>query len=334
MAAVQLADIVIPELFLPYQQQVSEIKSRLVRSGAVVRDDFLDDFLASGGNTVNAPSFKDLDDDAENSSTDDTGSDSVAKKIGTSNEIAVRLDRNQSWAEMDLAAMISGDDPLGAIESRVENYWKRREQALFINTMAGVFADNDAAPTGGDTHIQSDLTVDITGAYAPGVTDFSADAFIDTLLTMGDSEDGLGILMVHSTVFARMKKNNLIDFIVDSEAKVEIPFFQNRLVIKDDSMPKSGNNYESWIFGAGAMRMGVGAPKIATELDRKPASGDGGGQSILHNRVAWSMHPVGHAYIAAGANPSNATLAAAATWSRVFPERKQIKIARLITTEA
>jgi hypothetical protein len=32
--------------------------------------------------------------------------------------------------------------------------------------------------------------------------------------------------------------------------------------------------------------------------------------------------------------PTNATLATASTWRRVYPERKQIKIARLITRES
>jgi hypothetical protein len=48
------------------------------------------------------------------------------------------------------------------------------------------------------------------------------------------------------------------------------------------------------------------------------------------------MHPVGHAYDGAvtGGGPTNTTLEAAASWSRVYPERKQIKFARLLTTEA
>jgi len=84
----------------------------------------------------------------------------------------------------------------------------------------------------------------------------------------------------------------------------------------------------------------VGSPSVPTEVDRVPAAGDGGGQDVLHNRVEWTLHPTGHAYIGTAPNggPSNAAtannLAAAASWSRVWSERKQIKIARLITREA
>ena len=51
------------------------------------------------------------------------------------------------------------------------------------------------------------------------------------------------------------------------------------------------------------------------------------------------MHPVGHAYVgtAPKGGPSNAAttnnLADAASWQRAFTERKQIKVARLITRE-
>ena len=51
------------------------------------------------------------------------------------------------------------------------------------------------------------------------------------------------------------------------------------------------------------------------------------------------MHPTGNAYVGTppAGGPSNAAttnnLAAAASWARVFSERKLIKIARLITRE-
>ena len=72
---------------------------------------------------------------------------------------------------------------------------------------------------------------------------------------------------------------------------------------------------------------------------RAPSAGNGSGQDTLFNRVEWCMAPVGYAYVgtAASGGPSNAAttnnLAAATSWRRVFPERKQISIARLVTRE-
>lgn len=343
----QISDVIVPQIFTGYAQQQTEEKTRLIQSGAVVRDAAIDALLAGGGLTFNVPSFKDLDNDAERVSTDTAhddfsgGTQSPSPfKIGTSQETAVRLSRNASWSSADLTAALAGADPSQAIADRVSTYWARRMQAAFVATMNGVFADNAAAPSGTE-HVQNDMTVDISGAsFVDGVTNFSAEAFIDASTTMGDSMDSLGMIMVHSVVYARMQKNNLIDFIPDSEGRVRIPTFLGREVIVDDGCPRNGSVYESWLFGAGALRLGVGTPKVPTAVERKEGAGNGGGQEILYNRVEWSIHPVGHKYAGTAPNggPTNANtsnnLANAGSWQRVFPERKQIKIARLITREA
>jgi hypothetical protein len=339
MAVTSISDVIVPQIFGPYVQQLTEQKSRLIASGAVVRDAALDGFLAGGGLTIHAPSWKDLPDDSDNVSTDNSGT-STPNKIGTSDEIAVRLSRNQSWSTADLTAALAGSDPAEAIANRVSDYWARRLQAAFVATISGVLKDNAAAPSASE-HVQNDMTNDIKGSsFADGITNFSAEAFIDTTLTMGDSMESLGLIFVHSVVYARMQKNNLIDMIPDAKGEIRIPTFLGREVIVDDAMPATSGVYESWLFGMGAVRLGVGSPKVPAEVLRVPDAGNGGGQENLYSRTAWCLHPVGHKYAGSAPNggPSNAAttnnLNDAASWARVFPERKQIKIARLITRES
>lgn len=346
----QVVDVIVPEIFTPYIQQLTEEKSRIVQSGAMQADPMLGNFLSGGGLTVNVPSWKDLDNDEENISSDNpadqfkrpgwdaTRTDSTPKKIGTAQEIAVRLSRNNSWAAADLAAVLAGADPMQAIANRVADYWTRRLQVAFVSTMKGNFAQNATATDA--THVQNDMTHDVSGTvFADGTTNFTAENFIGATLTMGDSMQSLTMIMVHSVVYARMQMNNLIDFIPDARGEVMIPTFLGREVIVDDGMPVNGGVYESWIFGAGALRFGSGSPKVPTEVQRQAQAGNGGGQEILYNRVEWVIHPVGNAYKGASpiGGPSNATttnnLANADSWARVYTERKQIKIARLITRE-
>lgn len=339
MATTRIADVVVPEIFTPYVQQQTEEKSRLIQSGALTRDGVLDADLAGGGLTFNEPSFRDLDNDADNSSSDDPDTNSTPAKIGTNTEIQVRLSRNKSWSSMDLTGDLAGADPMQAIASRVSDYWMRRLQAAFVATMKGVFADNAAAPAATE-HTANDMTFDVKGAaFTDGVTNFSAEAFIDATLTMGDSMDSLGLIMVHSVVYGRMQKNNLIDFVPDSTGMIRIPTFLGREVVVDDGVPFTGGVFESWLFGRGAIRAGMGAPKVPTEVYRAPAAGNGSGQDTLFNRTEWIIAPSGLAYVgtAPAGGPTNAAtannLAHADSWKRVFPERKQIKVARLITRE-
>ena len=337
----RIEDVVVPEIFTPYVQQLTEQKSRIIQSGAVQLDPVLNADLAGGGLTFNEPSFRDLDDTEENTSSDDPNVHSTPNKITSATEIQVRLSRNNSWSSMNLTADLAGVDPMNAIANRVSNYWVQREQKAFIATMKGVFADNSADPTS-DEHIKGDMTFDASGtAFSDGVTNFSAGAFIDATATMGDSMNDLGLTMVHSITYARMLKNNLIDFIPDAvnPHAQGIPTFLGRVVIVDDGMPNTGGVFETWLFGAGAVRMGRGLPKNATEVESKPSAGNGAGQEILYNRKELILHPVGNAFVATpvAGGPSNAAttgnLANAASWQRVFKERKQIKMARLITRE-
>lgn len=340
MAVVRIADVIVPEVFTGYIQQITEEKSALVQSGALVRDSALDEKLGGGGLTFNIPSWNDLSNDEEDVVNDDPTDLSSPKANGTDKEVAVRMVRHQSWSSMRLAAVLAGADPADAIASRVGAYWQRRTQAAFVAVVRGIFRNNEKATPGGGA-VQNDLTRDIKGAtYIAGTTDFNANGFIDACLTMGDSMGDLSLVMVHSIVYARMQKNNLIDFIPDSEGRVSIPTFLGRRVVVDDGVPFSGSIFETWLFGAGALRWGVGTPPDATEVERDPKAGRGGGQDTLHNRVMWSIHPTGHAYkgTTSGGGPSNANtannLAHADSWERAYPERKQIKIARLITRES
>lgn len=345
----RVSDVIVPEIFTPYMQNLTAEKSRIIQSGLAARNSELDTLLAGGGITFQVPSFRDLDNDADRISTDtsvpfadaDAGLPAgVVRppdplKTGTLREIAVRLNRNNSWSSTDLSAILAGEDPMQSIASRVAAYWVRRLQDIFIATWNGVIADNVANDAG-------DYVNDVSGgAFIDGVTNFSAEAFLDTALTMGDSMEDLTTVVVHSVVYNRMQKNNLIDFIPDARGEINIPTFLGREVIVDDGMPRAATIYDTWMFGPGTSQLGVGSPPVATEVDRKPGGGNGGGQDVLYSRNMWSLHPVGHAWTGtagdggpANTGTGNDDLDEAASWNRVYPERKQIKFARLVTREA
>lgn len=362
-----VSDVVVPEIFTPYVQQLTEEKARLIQAGILQRNPMVDSLLGGGGLTFQVPSWRDLDNDTDNVATDATAdrfghilngtsidlaaaltalSDSTPLATQADQETAVRMNRNQSWASADLTAALAGEDPMNSVAERVSFYWARRLQAAFIATMQGVAKDNGANDSG-------DYASEIVGtSFIDGVTNFSAEAFIDAAVTMGDSMEDLTGVMVHSVIFARMQKNNLIDFIPDAEGRIVIPTFLGRQVVIDDGMPTGtavvrldgtagvAGMYDSWLFGPGTVQLGVSAPKVPTAIVREEAAGNGGGQEVLYSRTEWALHPVGHAYVGSAPNggPSNAAttnnLNIATSWNRVFPERKQIRFARLITRES
>lgn len=354
-----IADVIVPEIFTPYTQQLTMEKTAIIQSGIAARDDFLDNLLAGGGLTFTVPSWQDIGDPAENVSSDDANTDSTPNTTQTSGEVAVRLSRNASWSTMRLTTALAGADPMQSIASRVSDYWVRRLQRAFVAGAQGVFATNElSTPNLGRTGtglnaaygVQGDLTNDISAtAYSAGVTDFNAESFIDTCTLLGDAAEDVTAVFMHSIVYAKAQKNNLIDFIPDAEGHVNIPAFLGRRVVVDDGMPNPAGDstngaqtasgiYHTWLVGPASFRLGVGTPVVPTEVFRYPSRGNGAGSDVLFNRVEWCIHPVGHAWIGSSpayeGGPTNAQLSQSGSFVRVFPERKQIKLARLITRES
>lgn len=354
MATVQLSDLQINTPYMQYIQQESMVSDALVRAGAIVEDDFLNNFLLGDGQMVNMPNFHDLADDAENVSSDDPDSDSTPGNIGTAQDVAVALRRNYSWSTMDLSREINSADPLAAIAARTSAYWRGRRHALVIALLSGIFKANDKSGSagGGDGSAGSgDLTY-VSGAvsYSDGVTDVNHDTLIQTLGTLGEHQDlPGGALYVHPTVYTNMKLDNLITVEHPSDQALPIEFYGTLRVIQDSGLPNgdllgNGNSdYESWILPGGALRLGNGLPKVPVEIERKPSAGDGGGQDILHQRLTQCLHLPGYAWNVSQANtavggPGNGAtqynLNHADSWLRVYQERAQIPVARLISTEA
>ncbi len=339
MAYTEVSNVIVPVDYGDYEAVLTETKSALAQSGAIQRNPEMDTKLAGGALLFHMPAWTDLDDSDANVSAGTAGSPITPTAITTLDEQAVRLARNRSWGRVDLAAILAGSDPMRFVADRFTSYWERELQRAFIASWTGVFADNTANDA-------ADYTVDIkAAAYTAGVTDFNASAFIDAAFTAGDSADLITIVCVHSTVYARMLKNNLIDFVQDSSNALasSIPTFLGRRIVKFDGMPKSGAIYESWLFGEGSTQWGVtsSAPgHVPIEGYRLPLDANGGGSDALVSRVIWSLHPRGHKYAGTSPSggPSNAAtannLGAAASWDRVAPSRKHVRAARLITREA
>ena len=336
----RVSDLIIPSQYAAYSTVQTAALSNLVQSGAIVRDPEIDKLLAGSGLTFNLPFFNSLADEDEDTSSDDPSVESTPSKLTTGMEIGVRLLRNKSWSSMDINAALMSPDPMSKLLELTTPYWTLRIQRLFIMMLNGILASNAVAPVDAvDKHNINDMTYDAAGtAYVSGVTNFNAANLSLAMQTMGDNREKLKIIIMHSEVYDRALRNNLINFIPDSTNMdaASIPTFGGKRVIVNDFVSNDGKGvYDTWIVGTGVFRFGAGIPKVPFETYRLPLSGNGGGQEILINRVEWCLHPTGHKYVGATSvgGASNANLSDAASWARVFPERKQIAIARLRTRE-
>ncbi|WP_316207401.1 major capsid protein [Bradyrhizobium sp. SZCCHNR3118] len=312
-----LQDMIVPTKFNKYVQTLSTEKSNLFQSGIITDLSSVIDSEIEG-KTVNMPFFNDLDASDAEQILDDT-TDLTIGKMTTGQDVAVKLLRGKAFGSTDLAADLSGADPIDAIANRFADWWNRRMQTALLATLAGAMGSADMVDN------VSDIT-SLTGAAA----NFDADSFIDAAFLLGDEQGGLNAVAVHSMTLKAMVKADLIDFLPDSQGKLTIPTYLGKTVIVDDTMPVTGAGadrvFTTYIFGPGAIGYGEKSPKVPVAVGRDELKGMG--QEYIVNRRQWVMHPRGIKWLGgtqAGVTPSNTELATASNWKRVY-EAKIIRI--------
>jgi len=241
---------------------------------------------------------------------------------------------HKSWSTMDLARELALADPVAAITAGIGGYWATHYEKRIIQSAMGVLADNVASDS-------SDMLFSVATDTAGAVTDgerIGSDAVVEGAATMGDAASQLSLIAVHSVVFKKMQKDNLITTIPNAQNNSFFNLYLNKYtIIVDDSLPAvAGTNritYTSILFAAGAVAYGEGAPTMASELERKASAGNGGGQDILHSRKTAIILPYGTSFLAAsvaGQSPTLAELGTAGNWDRVY-NRKNVNIAFIQT---
>lgn len=333
MAVTKIADIIQPDVWVPYVIVRTLEKSNLVQSGIVVPDATFDLLAQKGGHLIQLPFFNDL------SGADEVLTDQNALTPGnitTGKDIAVLHMRGKAWGVNDLAKALSGADPMAAIANLVATYWVRREQALLMSILKGIFATTLA------TSHTKDVSV-IDAATAVEANLIGGSVVIDAATLLGDEADALTAIIMHSVPYSRLQKLNLIEYInldangkrveARSEATITVPTFLGKRVIVDDGCPKTattnGFKYVSYLFGPGAIARGEGSAPVPVETDRDSLAGE---DYLIHRRH-FLLHPRGikfNSAVVTGNAPTNAECEDGSNWTKVYSD-KALRIVRLLT---
>lgn len=323
MAATKISNVIVPEVFNPYVVEKTAELAKFYMGGIISTDAQLNSLAQQGGKLVNMPYWNDLSGD------DEVLSDSASltvNNITAGQDIAALHARGKAWGVNDLAKALSGDDPMMRIGDLVSEYWARRMQAVLVSSLSGVVLDNVA-------NFLSDMVVKVAVETTAGAVKFDGDLFIDGQATFGDAIGKISGVAMHSDTYHYLKKTDNISFEKESNGALEITTYRGLPIIVDDGLPKragttSGSVYTTYLFGDGAFGMGQGTLPVESETDRNSLSGE----DVLVTRKSFLMHPRGVKFTSAsvaGTFPTNAELATATNWSRVY-ERRNVRIAAII----
>lgn len=217
----KIADVIVPEIFTPYVIEKTAEKSKILTSGIATQNAKLNQLVTQGGVTMQMPFWQDLSGDDE---VLDDNTALTPGKITASKDIAVLLMRGKAWGANDLSGALAGDDPMNAIADRVSDYWARREQKTLVSMLTGVFAAASMA-----NHILNVSTTAISGSVV-----------LDAKQLLGDAADQLQALLMHSAVFTKLQKDNLIQYVSTigpDKSAISVPTYLGYNVVVDDGMP-------------------------------------------------------------------------------------------------
>jgi hypothetical protein len=347
--AVLRGDVIIPEIFTPYLIEATTVRNSFLTSGVVTALDALN--VDQGGDKVTIPNWKaDLSGDAERL-TDTTSL--TPGKITADKQVGVVLHRGRAWESRDLARLAAGSDPMGAIGAKVADYIANQQQNDLIASLKGVFGALGSSNSGAAF---AALSVDASGS---GETNLGPRQIAAAEAILNEDSDKLGAIVMHPLVYADLKERKAIDYVTATDARVtastvvagsldamnafggsvaaaytnntQIPFYMGMRVIRSKNVPTSGTGsttkYACYVMATGAVGTGQQAA-LRSEVDRDILAKSDAMSVDWHN----VYHPLGARWVGS-VNPTNADLATAANWEKVF-ETENIGIVRITVTSS
>lgn len=329
-----LADVIIPSKFLPYMLEQTARLSALWQSGIVEASSRFNELVRNSGNIIDMPFWTQFN---EADQVIQTNTALTVKKLSGSADKARKQMRGIPVGDEDLVPLFADtEDPITLVAGMFAKYWADRMQEILIATLKGVFGAANMAAAKHNIFTE-------TGSAAVDANKLTGETFIDAKTLLGDASGKLTALAVHSATLSALEKQELIDFLPDSEGKPTIASFQGRRVIVDDGLPvragtTDGFVYTSYLFGAGALGFGEnpndqpleghgGHGTWALELSRTALAG----QTAIISRRQFMLHPRGVKWLdasVASTHPTNTELENSANWTRVY-EQKNVRIVQI-----
>lgn len=321
MSITTIADMqIVPEKFSQYVTERTTELNTMVKSGIATPDDRVAQLINAapeGGRFIQLPIWNALDGEDDVFGEDDVSIGNITSK----EERATLLMRQRAWGSTDLARVLGGADPMGAVAQLIADWRNTREQKIYLSILKGIFDKSNGALK---DHINDISTLTEKAAC------ISDAATLDTKQLLGDHYGSLGMVFMHSAVYTYLQKQGMItrNPIFDpSQSAVEMERYLGYTIKVDDGMPVNEGVYDTYFLGKGAFIRQDGTPQgfIGTETDRDKI----GAKNYLINRWCQIIHPRGISWTSNGtytntANkyPANVDLEKAENWELVADHKK------------
>lgn len=320
------------EVFTDMMQEQDYWRNEILASGVVQNDPSIMDAIGSSGNVATIPIYTPLNiyDTNMLPLNNDGNTNNTPVEISGKKQTCMLTQRMKAFKAKDFTKELTGAKPLDLIKGKISNYYTQvweRELMNILDAVLGVSALS--------SHV-TDLS--ITSGTVAAANKVTETTVIDAeQAALGDMAGGLGLMIMHSKIYAAYQKLGLVEYdkyVVGKAIQQEItlpkingkiPFITDYYTV--DTAVAGFPVYKTYLLGEGAF---LSADKnnyekqYTTDYDPETAAGT----DMFYTKQGKVLHPNGLSLNVdniTGESPTFAELGTATNWSLKF-NPKNVKI--------
>lgn len=313
-----------PEVFSGYMAEQPTWNDAIINSGILVQDSTIMDLIGEKGNVATLPFYVPIDEAESQALNNDGETDNTPVEISGKKQTAMLIQRMKAWKAQDFTKELTGADPMTHVANSVAGFYRQtrvRDLMAIVDAVLSLKEMKD--------HVKDIAETTGTGT----VTD--ANKVDETTLifakqqALGDSSDNMGLLFLHSYMYAKYQALGLVDYnkytVTNALAgDVNLPSINGFIPVVSDrytvDTSKTNPVYKTYMIGAGAFltcdKTNYEDPYYA-DYDPETKAGI----RKLYTKQGYVLHPSGFSIDqnkVAKESPTNAELGNKANWSLVY----------------
>lgn len=320
------------EVFSDMMQEADYWSNPILASGIVRQDSSIMDLIGSKGNVATIPMWKPLNiHDTNMAALNNDGlTDNTPQEISGDKQTCMMIQRMKAFKAKDFTKELTGADALTHIKGKIQNYYTQVWEDELMNiagTVLGITALAD--------HV-TDLA--ITTGTIGDANKISATTLIDAeQAALGDMSGGLGLLIMHSKIYAAYKKLGLVEFDKYTvgnvlQQEVTLPRIGGKLVKVTDYYTLDASVtgypvYKTYMFGEGAF-LSCDKKNYENQYTTNYDPETNAGTDKFYTKQGKVLHPNGLSLAVdniAKESPTKTELGTAANWALKF-NHKNVKM--------
>lgn len=323
-----------PEVFSDYMAEQPTWNDRILASGILVQDSTIMNLIGSDGNVATLPFYVPIDAEEDPALNNDGETDNTPSEISGSKQTCMLIQRMKAWKAQDFTKELTKADPMQHVANSVNGYYKQVRAKDLMSTIDAVLGLDGMA-----NHI-TDISAAGGAVAAENKIDETTLIFAQQK-AIGDSSDTMGLLFLHSYIYARYKAMGLVDFNKYTVPNAlngdsEMPTIGGFIPVVSDRFTVDSSGafpvYKTYMIGSGSI---LTCDKTNYEdpyyPDYDPETK--AGIRKLYTKQGYVMHPNGFSIDqnkVAKESPTNAELGDKANWTLAYNE-KNIRMGMILS---